>query len=92
MCERCVAGFVGADEAATCELKHAIAKAAARQEDALRMTLGQDEAEDLIDLAARGPITRATAGSLHQPTRASAGPQRARVQAAPCVGTMSATM
>jgi hypothetical protein len=88
MCERCVAGFVGADEAATCELKHAIAKAAARQEDALRKTLGQDEAEDLIDLAARGPITRATAGSLHQPTRASAGPRRA----APCVATMSATM
>lgn len=85
-------GFVGPDEAATCELKHAIAEAAAQEAQALQTTIGPDQAQHLVDFAARGPLTRATAGSLHQPSRASAGARRARVQPAPCVATMSATM
>ncbi len=85
-----VGRFVGADEATACELKYAIAKAAAGHPHALTAALGEEQAECILDLAARGPMTQATASHVPK-ARARRTPARPRSQAVPLVATMYAT-
>ena len=82
--------FVGADEATACELKYAIAKAAAAHPHALTAALGEEQAECILDLAARGPMTQATASHVPK-ARARRTSARPRSQAVPLVATMYAT-
>ena len=57
-----------------------------------REALGDQGAEMLIQFAARGPLTMASAGALYQPARGRAQAQLNRTRAVPQVATMYATM